>query len=124
MASYQDLLDAIARVRAATGNRDAWQLGLSGEDIAAACSAWSSPSALGGVLSKIVAAHPDAFVVQAGPAAPPPRPNEGLAAEAIRGAESVLAQQNSTAALVDLQVVTAVLNAHAATVEGAAELQG
>lgn len=123
MASHQDLLDAIARVRAATGSRDAWQNGLSGDDVAVACSAWSAPSALGAVLSKIVAAHPDAFLVDSGTATPPPRPNEGLAADAIRGAETALAQQNSTAAQVDLQVVTAVLNAHAANADGAAELE-
>ncbi len=123
MASHQDLLDAIGRVRAATGSRDAWQNGLSGDDIAVACSAWSAPSALGAVLSKIVAAHPDAFLVDSGPATPPPRPNDGLAAEAIRDAEAALAQQNSTAAHVDLQVVTAVLNAHAANADGAAELE-
>ncbi len=123
MASHRDLLDAIARVRAATGNRDSWQNGLSGEDIAVACSAWSSPPALGAVLAKIVAAHPDAFLVEPGPMPPAPRVNEGLAADAIRGAEAALAQQNSTAAQVDLQVVTAVLNAHAANADGAAELE-
>ncbi len=123
MASHQDLLDAIARVRAATGNRDAWRSGLSGEDIAVACSAWSSPAALGGVLTKIVAAHPDAFLVDVGAAAPPPRVQEGLAADAIRGAETALAQQNSTAARVDLQVVTAVLGAHAVNEDGLAELE-
>ncbi len=123
MASHQDLLDAIARVRAATGRRDSWQNGLSGDDIAVACSAWSAPSALGAVLSKIVAAHPEAFLADSGPATPPPRRSEGLAADAIRDAEAALAQQNSTAAHVDLQVVTAVLNAHAANADGAAELE-
>jgi len=123
VASHRDLLDAIARVRAATGNRDSWQNGLSGEDIAVACSAWSSPPALGAVLAKIVAAHPDAFLADPRPMTPPPRVNEGLAADAIRGAETALAQQNSTAAQVDLQVVTAVLNAHAANADGAAELE-
>ena len=122
MASHQDLLDAIARVRAATGSRDAWQTGLSGEDIAAACSAWSSPSALGAVLTKIVAAHPEAFVPDPG-TGPPPRTGEGLAADAIRGAETALAHQNSAAARVDLQVVTAVLNAHAASSDGVADLK-
>ncbi len=123
MASHQDLLDAIARVRAATGNRDAWQSGLSGEDIAVACSAWSSPAALGAVLTKIVAAQPAAFLGDVAPAEPPPRMNEGLAADAIRGAETALAQQNSKAAKVDLQVVTAVLNAHGANDDGVAELE-
>jgi len=122
VATHQDLFDAINRVRAATGDRDAWQSGLSGEDIASACNPLSSPAALGTVLTKIVASHPAAFTSAAGPAAPPPRANEGAAAEAIREAETALAHQKSTAAQVDLQVVTAVLNAHSANVDGAAEL--
>jgi hypothetical protein len=122
VATHQDLLDAINRVRAATGDRDAWQSGLSGEDIASACNPLSSPAALGTVLTKIVASHPEAFTSAAGPAAPPPRANEGAAAEAIREAETALAHQKSTAAQVDLQVVTAVLNAHSANAAGAAEL--
>ncbi len=42
----------------------------------------------------------------------------GDAAEAIRCAESLLAHQNSTAAQIDLQVVNAILNAHAKTSDG------
>jgi hypothetical protein len=122
VATHQDLLDAINRVRASTGDRDAWQSGLSGEDIASACNPLSSPAALGTVLTKIVASHPDAFTSAGGPAAPPPRANEGAAAEAIREAETALAHQKSTAAQVDLQVVTAVLNAHSANAAGAAAL--
>ena len=51
-------------------------------------------------------------------------PNEGSAADAIRGAETALARQTSAAAHVDLQVVTAVLNAHVTTSDGTAELVG
>jgi len=60
------------------------------------------------------------------PVAPPPVPSpaEGAAAEAIRTAETALAQQKSLTAQVDLQVVTAVLNAHAAHADGAAALDG
>lgn len=47
---------------------------------------------------------------------------EGAAAEAIRAAETALARQSSVAAQVDLQVVTAVLNAHAAHADGAGAL--
>jgi hypothetical protein len=43
---------------------------------------------------------------------PAPDHQEGDAADAIRSAEVALAHQNSTTAQVDLQVVTAVLNAH------------
>jgi len=58
--------------------------------------------------------------------APPPLPipdsADGAAADAIRAAETALAQQKSLTAQVDLQVVTAVLNAHAAHADGAAAL--
>jgi hypothetical protein len=47
-----------------------------------------------------------------------PEHQEGDAADAIRGAEAALAQQNSTTAQVDLQVVTAVLNAHQQNADG------
>jgi Domain of unknown function (DUF4226) len=47
-----------------------------------------------------------------------PDHQEGDAADAIRGAEAALAHQNSTTAQVDLQVVTAVLNAHQQNAEG------
>ncbi len=47
----------------------------------------------------------------------------GAAAEAIRHAETALARQNSVTAAVDLQVVTAVLNAHAAHAAGEGSLR-
>ena len=50
--------------------------------------------------------------------APAPDHQEGDAADAIRNAEIALAHQNSTTAQVDLQVVTAVLNAHQKTAAG------
>jgi hypothetical protein len=43
---------------------------------------------------------------------------EGAAADTIRDAEAALAHQNSTTAQIDLQVVTAVLNAHQRNAEG------
>lgn len=124
MASYHDLLDAIARVRSATGDPDAWKKGLTGDDVAAALNPASPPGALGAVITKLAAAHPDVFLSggDAGPSAPPPRIGEGAAADAIRDAEGALARQNTDAAHVDLQVITAVLNAHAAHDEGLAEL--
>jgi hypothetical protein len=50
--------------------------------------------------------------------APAAEHQEGDAADAIRNAELALAHQNSTTAQVDLQVVTAVLNAHQKTTAG------
>ena len=43
---------------------------------------------------------------------------QGTAADAIRSAEAALAWQNSVAAHIDLQVITAVLNAHGTRTEG------
>jgi hypothetical protein len=122
VADYRDLLDAIARVRAATGDPAAWQTGLSGDDIAVASRPVSSPDAIGAVLAKVIAAHRDVFATAPVPAVPPPRPREGAAADAIRRAESALAQQHSTAAQADLQVVRAVLEAHATQAAGEAQL--
>ncbi len=47
-----------------------------------------------------------------------PDRQEGAAADAIRNAEAALAHQNSMTAQVDLQVVSAVLNAHQKNAEG------
>lgn len=107
MASYQDLLDAIARVRAATGSPDAWMTGLSGDDLAVVTNPLNvtAPDAVDGVLAKIAAQHRDVFGAAR-------EPQQGSAADAIRVAETSLAQQNSLSAQVDLQVITAVLNAH------------
>lgn len=52
----------------------------------------------------------------------PPPVTDGAAAQAIREAETALARQSSLTAQVDLQVVTAVLTAHAAQADGAAKL--
>jgi Domain of unknown function (DUF4226) len=51
-----------------------------------------------------------------------PDHQEGAAADAIRNAEVALAHQNSTTAQVDLQVVTAVLNAHQKAAAGSQAL--
>lgn len=109
MASYQDLLDAIARVRAATGNPEAWMAGLSAEDLAVATNPLGGP--VDAVLAKIRAQHGAVFGEL-------PQAQQGSAADAIRTAETSLAQQNSLSAQVDLQVITAVLNAHSTNTAG------
>ena len=58
-----------------------------------------------------------------GPQPPPLSHSDGAAAEAIRAAESALAHQSSLTAQVDLQVVTAVLNAHTDHVGAVAALE-
>lgn len=132
MATYQDLLDAIAHVRARTGDVDAWMSGLSGADLAVVASpvAASTPGLIDPVLAKIRAGHPELFDPRAAapvtPAvrAPLPPDQQGAAAEAIKGAEVALAQQNSATAQLDLQVITAVLNAHSTDTAARAALDG
>jgi hypothetical protein len=52
----------------------------------------------------------------------PSDPQRGAAAEAMRDAEVALAQQNSATAHLDLQVVSAILNAHQKTLDGGTAL--
>ncbi|BBY58534.1 DUF4226 domain-containing protein [Mycolicibacterium sarraceniae] len=119
MASYQDLLDAIARVGAATGDNRAWMTGLSDTDLALVTSAVNvvSPTGIENVVAKIRAQHRQVFD-------PVPVISEGRSAEAIRTAETSLAQQHSVSAQLDLQVITAVLNAHTTHAAGRAALDG
>lgn len=121
MAGYQDLLDAIARVGAATGDNRAWMTGLSDADLALVTSPVNviSPNAIDNVVAKIRAQHRQVFDPVPGPAVA-----EGRAAEAIRTAETSLAQQHSISAQLDLQVITAVLNAHSTHSAGREALDG
>jgi hypothetical protein len=119
VSSYRDLLDAIARVGAATHNPHAWKDGLTGADVAVACSPMSPPGAIEAVLAKLTAAHPSVF---APAAAGPLLSAEGATAEAIHRAESLLARQRSDVAQLDLQVLTAIANAHVTATEGLAQL--
>lgn len=63
MASYQDLLDAIARVGTVTGDSRAWLTGLSDADLATITSPVSivAPSAIDNVVAKIRAQHGSVF---------------------------------------------------------------
>ena len=130
MAVYQDLFDAIDRVRAGTDDPDAWMRGLSGADIEVVANLVTArtPGAIDAVLTKIRAGHPDLFGTPSVPAGVPqisdeqPGGDRGAAADAIRSAETALAQQKSATAQLDLQVITAVLNAHARDVTAGAAL--
>jgi len=124
VADYQDLLDAITRIRQATGDDGAWMAGLSSGDIAAAANPVSSPAVISAVVAKLRAAHTDVFAPGSVSGLWPQAPgqSDGAAAEAIRTAETALAQQNSQTAQLDLQVVTAILNAHTNHGEGVAAL--
>jgi hypothetical protein len=131
MATPNDLLAAVEHVKQCTGDPKAWLTGLSPQDISVAMTAFTaSPQRLDGVIASIRQQHPDLFdprngaltVPSQASAAPATDHQEGAAADAIRDAEAALAHQNSTTAQVDLQVVTAVLNAHQKNAEGRAAL--
>lgn len=118
MADYHDLLDAIARIRADTGDPGAWMQGLSADELAMVASpiTINSPGLIDAVLAKIQAPR-------SGGDHPADLPDSGgEAARAISIAETSLARQNSVTAQLDLQVVSAILNAHATNAAGSGAL--
>jgi hypothetical protein len=132
MATPDDVLAAVEHVKECTGDPNAWLTGLTPQDAADAVTVFAaSPARLDGLISHIRQQHPDLFDSKTGqmilpaqngpagrrPANPQPdepasEHQEGDAADAIRNAEAALAHQNSATAQLDLQVITAVLNAH------------
>jgi hypothetical protein len=138
MATPNDVLAAIEHVSECTGDQQAWLAGLTPQDVADAATIFAAnPRRLDGLITRIRQQHPDLFnpttgamifPARTGPAgrrsanAPPDGAatdhQEGDAADAIRNAEAALAQQNSATARLDLQVVTAILNAHRKNAEG------
>ncbi len=133
MATPSDVLAAVEHVKQCTGDPKAWLTGLTPQDVTDVVTVFAaSPERLDGVIARIRQQHPDLFdprtgrmvSSQAGPAGRVPanplteEHQEGAAADAIRNAEAALAHQNSATAQVDLQVVTAVLNAHQKNAEG------
>jgi hypothetical protein len=138
MATPNDVLAAIQHVTECTGDQQSWLAGLTPQDVADAATIFAtSPRRLDGLIARIRQQHPDLFnpttgemifPAPTGPAgrrpanAPPDGPapdhQEGDAADAIRNAEAALAHQNSATAQLDLQVITAILNAHQKTTEG------
>ena len=115
MTTYQDLVDTMRLIQERTGDPLGWMGGLTPEERIAAVSPATSGPQLADILAKIRRQHPDVFT----PTAPaPPDRADGDAARAIADAENALAQQNSATSQLDLQVVSAILNAHLTTVEG------
>ena len=125
MSAYEELLAAVKHVRDRTGDPNAWQTGLAPNEVAAAISPTTSPEQLAAILNRIREQHSSLFGV-ATPSGPPakrpsgepPDHESGAAAEAIAHAEAALAQQNSTSSHLDMQVVSAILNAHLNAIEG------
>jgi Domain of unknown function (DUF4226) len=125
MSAYEELLAAVKQVRDRTGDPNAWQTGLAPNEVAAVVSPTTSPEQLAVISNKIRQRHPGLLGVAApsGPSAKlpsgdPPDHESGAAAEAIAHAEAALAQQNSTSSHLDMQVVSAILNAHLNAIEG------
>jgi hypothetical protein len=127
MATANDVLAVVEHVNQCTGDPKAWLTGLTPQDITDATTVFTaSPQRLDGVIARIRQQHPDLFDPRTGtmivpsPASSTPAADrqEGAAADAIRNAEAALAHQNSATAQVDLQVVSAVLNAHQKNAEG------
>ncbi len=128
MSAYDDLLGAVRHVRDRTGDPNAWQTGLAPAEVSAVITPTTRPDQLEAILRKVRQQHPDVF----GPAttsspptsrpfeepATPPDRESGAAADAIASAEAALAQQNSVSSQLDMQVVSAILNAHLNAVDG------
>ncbi|GFG65587.1 hypothetical protein MKUB_30770 [Mycobacterium kubicae] len=121
MSTYSDLVDTLGVIRERTGDPNAWQVGLTPTEVAAVLSPATGPAPLAAILGKIRQRY--ANILDRSPVpAPPAGPAQGDAAEAIAAAEAALAHQNSVTSQLDLQVVSAILNAHLNTVDGAEAL--
>ncbi|MGC2655816.1 MAG: DUF4226 domain-containing protein [Mycobacterium sp.] len=138
MATVEDLLAAIKHVNVCSGDPQAWRTGLTSQEVTDVATIYvATPQRVESLLGKIRSRHPDLFDSTTGAMVVPPvhhpgsvsgpdppadqRPTdhqEGDAADAIRSAESALAQQNSSTAQLDLQVISAILNAHLIAVNG------
>ncbi|OSC40284.1 DUF4226 domain-containing protein [Mycobacterium decipiens] len=128
MSTLTDLLAAVEAVRDATGDPNEWQTGLTPTEVAAVLTPTTRSEQLDAILAKIRQHHPTVFNPatatlpthpgkQEVPGAPTDR-QHGDAAEAIAAAEAALAHQNSASAQLDMQVISAILNAHRNAVEG------
>ena len=128
MTAHEELLAAVKYVRDRTGDPNAWQTGLAPTEVAAVVTPTTRPEQLEAILLKIRQQHSDLFgaATPRGPSAtwPPGVPvapsdqEQGEAAAAIANAEAALAHQNSTSSQLDMQVISAILNAHLKAVEG------
>jgi Domain of unknown function (DUF4226) len=118
MSTYRDVLAAVKQIRDRTGDPNAWQIGLMPSEVVAVITPTTRSDQLDAILSRMRRQHPDVF------GAPPasPEPQQGEAAKAIGDAEAALAHQNSASSQLDLQVISAILNAHLKTVEGSEAL--
>ncbi|SPM39577.1 hypothetical protein MNAB215_1790 [Mycobacterium numidiamassiliense] len=119
MSMYDELLATVRVVRDRTGDPNAWQAGLTPNELTAVVTPATHGNNLAAISTKIRQQHPDLFDARAKPEGTGVSGDEeGAAAEAIAGAEVALAHQNSASSQLDLQVISAIMNAHLKTVEG------
>ncbi len=125
MSTFGELLAAVKFLRDRTGDPNAWQTGLTPNEVAAVVTPTTRPAQFEAILRKLRQQHSDVFgadVSGTPPAGPPPDAGsdreQGDAAEAIASAEAALAHQNSASSQLDMQVISAILNAHLKAVDG------
>jgi hypothetical protein len=122
--TLEELRAAIQHIGACSGDRDAWRIGLTPQDLTAVSATAVDPGAAMTLLVKIRANHPALFDSRTGAPITPTSPQEqrGAAAVAMKKAEEQLAHQNSVAATLDLHVISAILNAHTVGTDGGERL--
>lgn len=128
MSAYDDLLAAVKYVRDRTGDPNAWQTGLAPAEVTAVITPTTRPEQVEAILRKIRQQHAGVFGAATAANPPVPRPSAdtpappdretGAAADAIANAEAALSQQNSASSQLDMQVISAILNAHLRAVDG------
>ncbi|MDT5223414.1 MAG: hypothetical protein QOG19_821 [Mycobacterium sp.] len=118
MSTYQDLVDTMRRIQERTGDPHAWMTGLTPDEVTAALGPLTPLPQVEAILTKIRQQHSELFSSPPPQAPVPSGRAEGDAAKAIADAEAALAQQNSATSQLDLQVISAILNAHLTTVAG------
>jgi hypothetical protein len=126
MSTYRDVLAAVKQILDRTGDPNAWQTGLTPSEVVAVVTPSTRPEQLDAILGRIRQQHPDVFGVPSSVAGAPTvsrEPQQGEAAKAIADAEAALAHQNSASSQLDLQVISAILNAHLKSVEGSEALR-
>ncbi|OBG29465.1 hypothetical protein A5672_02770 [Mycobacterium alsense] len=118
MSTHDELITTIQRVRDRTGDPNAWQAGLTPDEVVAAITPGTPAHRLDTIVRTIRQQHPDVFGALTPADMPSGQPGQGAAAEAMAGAEAALAHQNSASSQLDMQVIAAILNAHLKAVEG------
>jgi Domain of unknown function (DUF4226) len=126
MSAYDELINTIKYIRDRTGDPNTWQTGLSPDEVAAVVTPTTRPEQLDAIVRKIRQQHSNPFGAATLGGPPASRPSgapqsdreQGEAAEAMADAEAALAHQNSASSQLDMQVISAILNAHLKAVDG------